>query len=83
MAARKAQAPLLTGLIERDLRDDAWAGSAVNDATADVGDPAPRRGPGRRARRGRRAAVGGHTRRGHRVAVPPLASSEDRCHREP
>jgi hypothetical protein len=40
MAARKAPAPLLTGLIERHLRDDAWAGSAVNDATADVGDSA-------------------------------------------
>jgi hypothetical protein len=40
MAARKAPAPLLTGLIERHLRDDAWAGSAVNDATADAGDSA-------------------------------------------
>lgn len=47
MAARKVPAPLLTGLIERHLRDDAWAGSAVNDATADVGDLAPRRGRGR------------------------------------
>ena len=40
MAARKAPAPLLTRLIERHLRNDAWAGSAVNDATADVGDSA-------------------------------------------